>query len=334
VAGGLASGAGIDPDLFVSSEGPMIRKLAPLVLASLAFTLVGASAAPAGGGPPPLAPGDLLGSTGAVGGSLIDLDESTGAGALRFPLGSLGPVTEIEFRSDGVLFGATGGGTSNILTVDPDTGVETLVGQHAPGAVNGLEFVGDVLYGGFFAPGNSQGGVQGFPLSSLVTVDQTTGALTLVGAITGYSPVRGLAYDETTGTLYGIGSPLAPPGPEGPPADDLFTIDPATAATTPVGSTGRLLGSLEFGPDGNLYAGEVNAGPGEPEGAIANLVLVDPATAATTVVGPTGFSGVSGLGFVPGGQVSPVEIPALSTVGLALLAALLTLAGLAALRRR
>ncbi|MDY7093883.1 MAG: IPTL-CTERM sorting domain-containing protein [Acidobacteriota bacterium] len=312
------------------------RVLNSLVLALLVLC----STLPAAAGIPPVMPGELLGSTGAVGASLISIDPMTGAGTTRFPLGSIGPVTEIEFRSDGVLFGATGGGSSSIITIDPDTGVETLVGVHAFGAVNGLEFVGNTLYGAFFESGGM--GQEGNPNAQLVTVDQATGVLTVIGDITDINPVRGLAYDSITGTMYGVGSELTRPT-EGITGDLLFTIDLATGTPTPIGNTGaEITGGIEFGPDGTLYGG-IAFGGGDaaaPEGILFNdgdLVTLDPATGAATLVGSTGVNPLSGLSFVPGGIIGPgpnvIEVPTLSEVGLMLMMGLLLAAGLVVLRR-
>jgi hypothetical protein len=309
----------------------MSRKSVSVSLLCVAFasTLVPPPSARAGAPPAPVEPGDLLASTGNIGGDLIDVDPATGAGTFRAGLGAFGPVTEIEFRADGVLFATTGQGTSNLLTVDPDTGVETLVGQHQPGSVNGLEFVGDTLYGGFFAPGNPAVGPEGATPSFLVTVDQDDGTLTIVGPLD-VDPVRGLAYDEASATMFGV-APAPVSAGEGL-GDVLFTVDLATGATTPVGATGFLVGALEFGPDGVLYGAEASPGPGVGEGS-ARLLVIDPATGAGAVVGPTGSPAVSGLAFVPEGGPSVLEVPSLSGLGLALLAALLAAAGFVALRR-
>ncbi|MGH2690232.1 MAG: hypothetical protein ACRDKW_15710, partial [Actinomycetota bacterium] len=104
----------------------------------------------------------------------------------------------------------------------------------------------------------------------------------LLGA-TGTGPISGLAFDERRGILFGI---------EGGPAPaDLLTLDLATGRATVVGSTAIQAGSLEFGPDGNLYAGGTGSNSG-------NLYRIDPATGAATFVGPTGFPDVTGLTLV------------------------------------
>ncbi len=296
----------------------------------------------AGSEPTPVAPGDLLGSTGNAGNDLIGIDPGTGAGSLRFGLGAFGPVTEIEFRDDNVLFGSTGGGSASIITIDPDTGVETLVGAHAPSAVNGLEFVGSTLYGAFFQPGDLTGPEGGSP-TQLVTVDTTDGTLTLIGPLDGYSPVRGLAYDPATATMFGVGTPLPPPPavPEGA-SDELFTIDLATGDTTTVGPVGSflLVGGIEFDAAGVLYGGVAQGSPGAggTEGGIqgGDLVTIDLATGAASLVGATGFPALSGLAFVPVG-IGPgeptVAIPTASETGLIVLAALLFAAAVFVLRR-
>ncbi len=219
----------------------------------------------------------LLGSTGAKGNTLIDIARATGAGTFRFPHGALGPVTEIEFRSDGTLFGSTGGGSSNIITINPITGEESLVGMHVFGAVNALEFVNGTLYG-VFIPSLSEP-------SQLVTVDQFTGALTFIGS-TGFINVGGLAFDSTTGTMYGGTAGSAGGG-------NLITIDLVTGAGTLVGATGfNQISALEFAPDGTLYGGT-----GGSLADAGQLVIINPATGAGTAVGPTGFPVVSGLSF-------------------------------------
>jgi hypothetical protein len=86
----------------------------------------------------PLASGALLGSTGAGGDSLVLIDPTTGSTERVASLGSFGPVTEIDFREDGVLFGSTGDGA--IITIDTLTGMQSLIGFDVDGVVPGLEF--------------------------------------------------------------------------------------------------------------------------------------------------------------------------------------------------
>jgi len=282
------------------------------------------------------APGTLLGSTGSQGNSLISVDTATGTGTFLCDLGDYGPVTEIRHRADGVLFATTGQGDSALITIDAATCTETLVGQHAFGAVNALAFAGNTLYGAFFAPPAPP--VEGLSPVYLVSVDTATAQLTQIDMLP-YDRVRGMAYDAATATMYGVGSAaLQPPPPaEGEVADELFTIDLTTGNTTVIGSTGQSLGALTFGADGTLYAGEAVAVPNEGTTG-ARLFTLDPATGAATVVGFTDFPAVSGLSFVPGGTPGPgpsvLEIPTLGPAGLAGLGLLLAGGAVAILRRR
>jgi hypothetical protein len=227
--------------------------------------------------------GALLGSTGNRGQALIDIDVLSGTGKLRMPHGAFGPVSDIAFRNDAVLFGSTGGGTSNIITIDPVSRTESLIGQHISGAVNALEFVGATLYGTYIsAPGAA---------SQFVSVNQGTGALTVIGA-TGVGAISGLAYDTNTTTMYGVTA--------GGGGGDLFTINLASGAAAFVGPTGFSdVSALGFAPDGTLYAG-LGANANFP----GHLITINPNTAAGSVVGPTGFPAVSGLGFVPAGGLT------------------------------
>lgn len=295
-------------------------------LAALSFTSLALA-----GGPPPVVPGDLLGSTGARGASLISIDPVTGAGTTRFPAGSQGPVTEIRYSPEGTLYGTTGGGTSNLITIDPDTGTETVVANHVGGPITALEFVDGVFYG-------AQVDTAVPPTLGLATIfveiNPSNGDLTTLGTISGYSPVRGLAYDAGTGILYGAGTPTRAPDPDGI-SDELFTIDPANGATTPIGPTSNIdIGGMTFGPDGLLYGGSATGVGGD--GGSAALVILDTATGGATVVGSTGAQALSGLAFVPaagGGGEDILAIPTASEIGLLLLGALLAAAAMFVLRR-
>jgi hypothetical protein len=233
--------------------------------------------------------GDLLGSTGRSGGALIDIDPNTGAAALRAAHGEFGPITEIEFRDDGTLIGATGGGSSVLVDIDPVTGVETLRCSHLAGAINGLEFIGDTLFGAHITSAGSP--------SNLVIVGEPDGfgicPVTVLG-LTGFGNLGGLAYDATSTTLFGCTASF-------PGGGTLVTCDTVTGTCTSVGPTGFTeCSALEFGPGGTLYGG---IGGVSVDG--GDLIIIDPGTGAGTEVGPTGFSVVSGLGFLPGPCATP-----------------------------
>jgi hypothetical protein len=76
-----------------------------------------------------------------------------------------------------------------------------------------------------------------------------------------------------------------------PGTADLLTIDLEDGRATLVGSTGIRAESLEFGPDGRLYAGT-----GGVDGGL--LYRLDPTSGAPTPVGPTGFGPVAALTLV------------------------------------
>ena len=85
--------------------------------------------------------------------------------------------------------------------------------------------------------------------------------------------------------MYGITGCTQQLGPS-----NLVTIDMTTGAATVVGPTGITAGSLEFGPNGKLYAGGNRVDGG-------NLYEIDPNTGAAILVGWTGLGGVTGLTF-------------------------------------
>ncbi|UCG52210.1 MAG: T9SS type A sorting domain-containing protein [Candidatus Latescibacterota bacterium] len=214
-------------------------------------------------------------------GQLFTIDVTTGAGThvCDLPIHPDPGATEIEyddwtFRAfvqarDGIFAG-------QLVDVYTCTPLDTLVGTD-DFAFNGLEFVAGVLYG------------TGIPYSCepshLMVLDPETGATIVIGP-TGKGPISGLAWDETAGIMYGITGCWQVYRPA-----ELVTIDLATGLATTIGVTGISAGSLEFGPDGMLYAGGNNQDGG-------NLYQIDPSDGTATLIGPTGFPGVSGLTLV------------------------------------
>ena len=154
---------------------------------------------------------------------------------------------------------------------------------------NGLAYVGSTLYGA------SQ--VLAGP-STLSTLNPVTGASVVIG-LTGVGPITGLAWNGTT--MYAIeGTTHSAPGAH------LYTINLSTGAATLVGATGiEGAGSLQFGPDGNLYAGGDNTDGG-------HLYRVNQTTGAATLVGASGFlpsAGLTGLALVTFPNPAPPTPP-------------------------
>ncbi len=207
-------------------------------------------------------------------GELFTLDLSTGLGTFVGLLPH--SATEIEYNqlTDRAFAQAPDGSFSG---TEFDIGTGAAVGPLVSngGSYTGLEYVGPTLYGTVILGPRAP--------SELRILDPATGSSTGVGP-TGFGPISGLAYDPKNETMYGI------EGGRGPA--DLVTINLSSGLATPIGSTGIQAGSLEFGPDGNLYAG----GTGPDSGL---LFRVEPTTGVSTRVGATGFEQLTGLTQVP-----------------------------------
>ncbi|MBI3894603.1 MAG: hypothetical protein HY313_01595, partial [Acidobacteria bacterium] len=121
-------------------------------------------------------------------------------------------------------------------------------------------------------------GTDGDTSSFLFTVDTTTGAGTFVGSSSGTFP--SLAVDPATGIMY-----------TGTRDSNLYTVNPATGATTLVGNTGlgsAPITSLDFAPDGTLFAAVNIAGGSGSESGGDHLVILSKTTATPTIIGPFG----------------------------------------------
>jgi hypothetical protein len=203
-------------------------------------------------------------------GQLFEIDIETGAGTLvgMLPAGA----TEIEYNElSGRGFMQERDGAFSGFEIDMRNG--QLLGPRIfdGGSFNGLEYVGSELFGTVVY--RSRGA------SELRILSLPSGESTLIGP-TGRGPISGLAYDEATGTLYGIDG--------GPGPAELLSIDMTTGLASPIGSTGFQAGSLEFGPGGMLYGGGTGGNGG-------NLYRIDPETGASELIGATGFGSVTGL---------------------------------------
>ncbi|MCH7744816.1 MAG: hypothetical protein IIC84_01940 [Chloroflexi bacterium] len=118
--------------------------------------------------------------------------------------------------------------------------------------------------------------------NNLLTLDKDTYAVSIVGPLGITNTFGGLAYDKSTGTLYGI---------SGSTDESLYSINTSTGAATFIGNygiedmfglayspvTGRLLGSQSL-DDGNLYS-------------------LNRSTGAATLIGGMGGPKIDGLAY-------------------------------------
>jgi hypothetical protein len=209
-------------------------------------------------------------------GQLFVIDPATGAGTLDCLLPTYPDpgATEMEFEmwsGMAIVQGRDGIFSSQLFDFDNGVAAGDLV--YNGYAFNGLEFVDGVLYG--------TGVPHTCEPSQLMILDPETGEVTPIGP-TNLGPISGMAWDPDAQIMYGV-TGCADLG-----FADLVKIDLSTGTATVVGNTGLSLGSLEFGPDGKLYAGGNNRDGG-------NLYSIDPMNANATYIGPTGFSNVTGL---------------------------------------
>ncbi len=212
------------------------------------------------------------------------------------PLGNTGTdvgSTEIECTNDGSFcFSQLRDGAFLIEEVgfNPPILVGAPVNDNA--AFNGLEYVGSTLYGTWIT-------IPCDP-SILATLNPVTGVFVDIGPTNTGRPMAGLAYDTTNNIMYGVDGC----GRVGP--SSLWTVNLATGDAVSVGNTQVTLGSLEFGPDGKLYAG----GDGTDGG---NLYEINTATGLSSLVTPSGFSAVTGLTLVNDVPIGGISIPIDST---------------------
>jgi hypothetical protein len=207
-------------------------------------------------------------------GDLIRINPQTGAGAL---VGSSGvPCTGGEGFSTSVLnarysYILTAGGdaahSDQIIAIDHWSGAGSvyvaMTGRPA-GYTVGAMTTGYAL----LRPDDAAG------VDLFASLNLYSGALTVIGP-TGRSGLEAFA-ESPSGVLYALSTAGG---------GTLYTIDPSSGATTPIGAGG--FGdddhALAFLPDGTLLA------------CGANLLSVNPTTGATTPIGPTGFTNIRGL---------------------------------------
>lgn len=245
----------------------------------------------------------------------------------HFIVTTTSPISAPNLAQPGICYGSTGrGGDTNgsLITIDPSTGIGTIIGptilrdEEGIAAVPGLAInsLGEIfatdlrvrssLHRLDALTGNSTpvANTGEYYIEALafdaydvlygaasdarfVTIDPYTGQSTLIG-ITGFGEnapnISGLAFDPTDGTLWASG---------GGGDDGIYTVDVSTGNATLIGETG--LGGatpdIHFSADGTLYGVK---GGGSSDN---NLISINKITGAGTIIGPTGIVSVSGLAF-------------------------------------
>lgn len=217
----------------------------------------------------------IYASQGDAGDQIYRINSFTGAGTLVGHTGIGAGMPALAIDSQGRIFAAERA-SGDLYRVDALTGAAVFVASTGISFLDALAFnLSDVMY--------ASGDVG---LTRLYTVNPSTGVATPIGP-TG-EQMAGLAFDPTSGKLYGSA------GGSGPAvADGIYTVNAATGAGTLVGVTG--LGGatpdLAFDFLGNLY-GVKGGGPG----GLSTFIKINKATGAGSIVGPVGFGPVSGMG--------------------------------------
>ncbi|HEX5854584.1 MAG TPA: hypothetical protein VFZ57_03110 [Thermoanaerobaculia bacterium] len=276
-----------------------------------------------------------------------------------FSLAAAAPAfaAEVLYAADGAA-----GNPSNLSILNPATGaVVTTIGSIGF-AVTGLAIhpVTGVMYG-------STGRMSANSPHSLITINKTTGAGTLVGTyLVGSDETMADLTFTSDGTLYGWLEPFS---------DDLYTINTATGAATLVGNAGISTsgsGLAASSSDVLFFAGALDSGPlrtinrttGLPttvatmDGAAnqlisalafnaagtlfgsrldnvaqtANLITINTTTGHVTVIGPS-VASLDAILFDGGTAPPSVVVPMLGERMLAILLLLLAAAGLWMSRR-
>ena len=232
--------------------------------------------------------------------SLGTVDSVTGVGAVVGPFGQTA-CWSLAFDTNGTMYVACG---TNLYTGNKTTGALTLVGPTS-GINYGMEF-------------DASGQLWGINGSNLYKIDKTNGATTLVGSTGAASNVMDISFGAG-GTLYVVDGTAR-----------LFTVNTTTGAASLVGTMGSNIMALMADSSGAMYAISY-ATPGV-------LYQVNTGTAALTPVGVnTGLSQPHGGSFGAFfGAVStvPASIPTLSEWALIGLSSLVTMFGIARMRRR
>ena len=223
---------------------------------------------------PTAGPSPRLLGVDALGDDLLDIDTSTGNGAVVGPVGT--EIAGMAYDPNNeILYGATYL-SGELVTIDLGTGAATTIGSFGVPDIrmSGLAYDpnDDVLYASSIQ-------IASISSYSLWRIDVTTGAAAFIGDYGPGAIIDGLAYDPVGDTLYGHDGFLG----------GIYTLDTTTGSASGLAAFDP---GFDF-PSGLAYdptLGLVIAG--------AELRTFDTTTFTTTVVGPVNGNGVvTGLAF-------------------------------------
>ncbi|HVV02304.1 MAG TPA: PEP-CTERM sorting domain-containing protein [Verrucomicrobiae bacterium] len=216
----------------------------------------------------------LYGATSGGQGELYILNPATGGvlqdvGALNDALGANYSVTGLAYdQLTGVLYGSTGGSSGHsLLTIDPATGLVTVVGSFNAGTATMTDLA--------FDPSGSLYGISSSGGANLYSINTSSGQATIVGS-------SGFTFTEGGGlAINSLGTFYSAPVP-----GEFGTYDPTTGAYTHIAAPGTPAGGGAYGAlafSGSTLFGD-NLLPGSGGGG-SHLVRIDPTTGTVTDIG-------------------------------------------------
>jgi hypothetical protein len=156
----------------------------------------------------------------------------------------------------------------------------------APQTLNSVATQNEIMFGGSFGNNDfTKEYVVGYPSGDLETVDTATGARTDIGPTGFGTATRDIAWDDTTGTMFGTAINGS--------STDLFTVDLTTGAMSLVGTISGLgpssyvMGLAVDPSSGNMYGIEILT---------SSLVAIDKTNGNASVIGALGYSTRFGQG--------------------------------------
>jgi hypothetical protein len=183
-----------------------------------------------------------------------------------------------------------GGNDTRFFRINTTTGAMTNILNGTSYVINDMVFgPGGVLYGG-----NDTSGV-----NRLFTINPSTGAMTSISSGNTLS-IRGMAYDRSTGILYGTGICSVAFSGCGIGQNYLFTINPTTGARTALGITedeGSIswnLNAISIDPATGIMYGGLN-----PIAGNGKFFTINKANGQLTTIQANPAYASSGLAFVP-----------------------------------